>query len=88
MPVTGDVVLVDQRERRLGAGIGGEHRGRTDGHGSEQAGAGEGEVVACGQHHQVDVVVHHLAGLRAGHRVVEVVVVRARDQLGQPRGAT
>ena len=78
---------LDQREGGLRARVGRHDDGAAGGEGTEHAGAGQREVERDRQHGEVDGVRVERADLGGGAGVVGVVVVGARDELGQPGGA-
>lgn len=82
---SGDSLLLDERERLLGVG-GPQHHPAAVQQRAQQARAGEREVVSEGQRGEVDRVGSERADLGAAAGVVDVVVVRAGDELGQPGG--
>ncbi len=83
----GHALPLDERERRLRAGIRGDHDGPPGHEGAQHTGAGEGEVEPDRQHRQVDGPLVEGADPGTGAGVVGVVVVRPRDELGQAGGA-
>lgn len=83
----GHALPFDEGEGRLRARVRRDHHGSAGHEGAQHAGAGEGEVEAEGQDRQVHGPCVECADVGAGAGVVGVVVVRARDELGQARGA-
>ena len=79
-----DPVPLDQLEHVPRPGAGAEHHGPAGQQEALQAGAAERQVVLDRQHVQQHVAHADLARRRGDLGVVQVVVVRARDQLGDP----
>ncbi len=77
-----DSLAFDQRKDVIGARRLREHHARTLPEEAADAGARQGEVVRDRQRDQQAVVRVHVVHCDCGFRVVHVIVVRARDQLG------
>ena len=82
-----DAMLLDQAEDGFGRGVGGEHHLRALEDEALEPGTGERQIVRDRQHVEQHAVVID-AGDRARHLgIVDIVVVRARDELRHAGGA-
>ncbi|MNV38856.1 hypothetical protein D3C71_1304190 [compost metagenome] len=84
---TGDPLARDQAERGLRARARAQHHTATGVQRAEEPRRAHREVVRGRQRDQIDAVLGDAADRVAGAEGIQVVVVRARDQLGQPRAA-